>query len=460
MQQSSVAYKLKWGYKTKITSLRTAKEMCAQYKKKVRSVLNKNKALVRALVAAKAELSYFKEAASRWDKNENLHLPMLKLWLEADLDHIRALFENHVRAATLVKGLLTPGANVTLTAADGLLNQSTTESMDEQQASPHPPGSRYCGRDRSLSMVLEEDEEYGMDFMAQPHHLTEPLQPEPEIGRFSKVTFRKKRRSGRRRSLLEDPLLASLDQPSVAPAAASSMAQVLSSPVSEGSPGVTESSLLSPTCVFDMGFMETPSHTLPTEKVADFRVDEHGPEKARTRRSQSALKARPSEGVQKKATSLIFGPSHSGQMAGDADVAIPPRQSVNREQQDEGGGGTQLPRCSAALDVAGPRPEGHSALQPRQDLCADKKPPQARKSRGRKKTADSKAPAPPKPADPSSPPSRTRRRGRLPLDEPVAAGPSSAVGEGSPPRRPSGRPVRSATKCATYKEPDLRVKLR
>ncbi|XP_077531862.1 uncharacterized protein LOC144144337 isoform X2 [Haemaphysalis longicornis] len=426
MQQSSVAYKLKWGYKTKITSLRTAKEMCAQYKKKVRSVLNKNKALVRALVAAKAELSYFKEAASRWDKNENLHLPMLKLWLEADLDHIRALFENHVRAATLVKGLLTPGANVTLTAADGLLNQSTTESMDEQQASPHPPGSRYCGRDRSLSMVLEEDEEYGMDFMAQPHHLTEPLQPEPEIGRFSK----------------------------------GSMAQVLSSPVSEGSPGVTESSLLSPTCVFDMGFMETPSHTLPTEKVADFRVDEHGPEKARTRRSQSALKARPSEGVQKKATSLIFGPSHSGQMAGDADVAIPPRQSVNREQQDEGGGGTQLPRCSAALDVAGPRPEGHSALQPRQDLCADKKPPQARKSRGRKKTADSKAPAPPKPADPSSPPSRTRRRGRLPLDEPVAAGPSSAVGEGSPPRRPSGRPVRSATKCATYKEPDLRVKLR
>lgn len=261
-----------------------------------------------------------------------------------------------------------------------------------------------------------------------------------------------------------------------------SMAQGLSLPVNEDSPGVTESPLLSPTCVFDVGFMETPSPTQvmsrntlspekpapSTGKVAEFRVDQNGPPKGKTRPRRSALKAQSSEGLQRKAArQTFFGPSPSRPTAGGGDaaadvindVAIPPALSVNRQQQDEGGGDTQLPRCSAALDVAGPRPEGNSALQPRQDL-SDKKPPQARKSRGRKKTADSKAPVAPQPADPSSPPSHTRRHGRLTLAEPAAAGPSSSVGEGSPPRRPSGRPSRGPPKCPTYKEANLRLKLR
>ncbi|XP_077532382.1 uncharacterized protein LOC144144734 [Haemaphysalis longicornis] len=227
------------------------------------------------------------------------------------------------------------------------------------------------------------------------------------------------------------------------------MAQGLSLPVSDGSPRGKEALLLSPTCVFDMGFMETPSptqvlsrNTLPPEKVAlsprevaDFRVDENGSPEARTRPRQSALKAPPTEGVQNEAACLtFFGLSRSGQMAGDADVAIPPGERVNR-QQDEGGGGdgpqdvyygTQLPRCSAALDVVGPRPKRNAAFQPKRHLCRDEKPPHARKLRGRKKTADSKAPAPPQPAQPSSPPPRTRRRGRLPLAEPVATGTSSS----------------------------------
>ncbi|XP_077534497.1 uncharacterized protein LOC144146417 [Haemaphysalis longicornis] len=318
MPQSSIAYNLKWGNTTKTTSFIRAQGMCAQFKKKVRSVLKKNKVLVRALVSARTELAYFKEVASRWDKNESLYLAMLQLWLEADLDHIRALFENHVRATTHVKGLLTPDANVTLTAADSLMIKSTTESPDEQQVSPHPPGSRYNGRDRDMSVVLEENEKYETDIMAPLHDLAETLQPEPEIGRFSRATFRKNSsRSGRRRSLLpEDPLLASIDPPSVAPAAAAytstarplltcprartpcraakegarfhswfedsgssraamrvhhrrlpspvipgAMAHGLSLPLNEGSPGVTESSLLSPPCVFDMGFMETPRPT-------------------------------------------------------------------------------------------------------------------------------------------------------------------------------------------------------
>ncbi|XP_077534496.1 uncharacterized protein LOC144146416 [Haemaphysalis longicornis] len=109
------------------------------------------------------------------------------------------------------------------------------------------------------------------------------------------------------------------------------------------------------------------------------------------------------------------------------------------------------------LRRSGPSTEGNSVLQPRQDLCDDKKPPQARKSWMRTKTADAKEPAPPQPGDPSSPPSDTRRYGRLPLEEPVAAGPSSSVGEGIPPRRPSGRPSRGPPKCPTYKEANLRV---
>ncbi|XP_077539831.1 uncharacterized protein LOC144152405 [Haemaphysalis longicornis] len=189
MPQSSIAYNLKWGHTTKSTSFITAQEMCAQFKKEVRSVLKKNKALVRALVAAKTELAYFKEAARRWDKNEGLYLPMLKLWLEADLDHIRALLENHVRATTLVKDLLTPGANATLTAADSLLNKSTTGPPDEQQASPHPPSSSRCGQVCSLSMVLEQDEEHRTHIMAPLPELTEPLQSEPDMGRLSRELY-------------------------------------------------------------------------------------------------------------------------------------------------------------------------------------------------------------------------------------------------------------------------------
>lgn len=435
MKHSEVKYNLKWGNYNKRASLRTA-QICAQYKRRFLSVLDKNKELVRALIEAQEQVAYFKEAASRWDKNECLHLPMLKALLEEDLDHILALRENGLRASALVKGLLTPGANVSLTAADILLNESTMEPSDEQQASPHPPGSRYRGRDRSLSIVLEEEQNY----IGQ-------LQPEPEIDPFSRVTLRKKNcLSGLRRNLLlEEPLHSSYDQPSVLPAAAGR---------SSHSPGRTEAWLRSPTCASPTQFMSR--NTVPPEKLAlspvevgVVRVEKDAPE-ARTPPRQAVRHSGPSEHV----------------MAGDADVAIQPGQSVN-QQQDEGVGGEgledgetemQLQQCSAALDVTKPRPKRNAALQTRRNLCHDQKPPQANKSRGRKKNENSKAPAPPQPADPS--PSHTRRRFRLPLAEPVAAGPSSSVGEGSPPRRSSGRPSRAPPKCLTYKEGNLKVKLR
>lgn len=49
----------------------------ATYKRKMLSVLKANKALVRALAAARAEMAELKAAASRWGKNEDLYLPIV-----------------------------------------------------------------------------------------------------------------------------------------------------------------------------------------------------------------------------------------------------------------------------------------------------------------------------------------------------------------------------------------------
>ncbi|XP_077526552.1 uncharacterized protein LOC144138235 isoform X2 [Haemaphysalis longicornis] len=217
MPQSSVRYNLKWLHKNKSTSVTSAQEMCATYKRKMLSVLKANKALVRALAAARAEMAELKAAASRWGKNEDLYLPILKGWLEADMGHIRALFESHVRASTLLKDLLTADANITLTAASSLLHETACESPPKEPPSLHPPGSRLCNQACSMSMVLEEDDE---DRTA----VVEPLQdiaqtPEPEISLSSRVTVRKKgSRSGHRCSLpVDEPLPASADQSPVVP---------------------------------------------------------------------------------------------------------------------------------------------------------------------------------------------------------------------------------------------------
>lgn len=599
MPQPSARYNLKWGNTTKSTPSATAQEMCATYKRKIRTVLAKNKALVRALATAKTEMAELKEAASRWDKIEGLYLPMLKRWLEADMGPIRALFENHVRVTSLLKDLLTPGANVSLTAADSLLKETAcespaSESPASEPAALHPPGSRYCDQDRSMSMVLEEDEDNRTEVVEPLHDLAET--PEPEISRSSRVTVRKKSsRSGRRCSLPGDePLPVSVDQPPVVPsfavvdqeasilvaeitgqeknvvcaetvvvpppdklkghsaheysAAFSHRPKIPRTPCSAAeedsrfnpwsedvgsSPalarvqrrraseaalplwpgrrvsairprrnsiapgamaqgflarrlsGPADSSLLSPTGVLDATFVESPSPTQVLRrsirspgKVADFRRDENSPPEARTRHRKSAFKSRPSEGVQKKRASRVtfFVQKGRTEMAGDTaedpinDTAIPPAQRVDGQWEKGGGdgprdgaGGTQQQRPSAVLDAGGPRPRGNTALHPRQDHCVDEKPPQARKSRGKKsqglkETADHKAPAPPQLVSPCSP--HTRRSGCLPLAEPAAADRSSLVGEGSPPRRSSGRPARTATKCATYKEINLNVKLR
>lgn len=612
MPHSSVRYNFKWGNTTKSTSFTTAMDMCAKYKRKMRSVLKKNKELARALGAAKAENAELKADASRWNKIEGLYLPTLRLWLEADRDHIRALFENHVRSTRLLQDLLTPGGDITLTAANSLLNETTSEPRDSQRAPLHPPGSRYSDQDRSMSMVLEEEQEDNTVILEPLSELVEPLETEPEISRSSRVTVRKKSRHSGRHCIppLDEPLLVSVDQPSAMPSfavvdeeASSLVAEItgqeknvvcaetvvvpppeklkghsadeysaafshrpkiprtpysaakdarrvpgpgdacsspvltqaqhrrvseialppwprkrvsairprrnssmpgsivqgplsrrLSGPVGERSPEVTDASLLSPTCVFDVAFVESPSPTqvlerntlspqkvaLSPAKVADFRVDKNSPPEAKTVRRKSVLKSRPSEGGKKKAASRLTFVLQKGrsQMGGDAagdlnsGAASPLAQGVGQQREDGCGDGPQdvegsaQQQRSAALDVAEGPHRGNTALHPKQDHCVDEKPPEVRKSRGKKsqsrksqgkKTAGSKEPAP-QPANP--PPPHARRSSCFPLPEPVAAGPTSSMGEGSPPRRSSGRPARSATKCATYNEVSLKVKLR
>lgn len=217
MPQSSVRYNLKWLHKNKSTSVTSAQEMCATYKRKMLSVLKANKALVRALAAARAEMAELKAAASRWGKNEDLYLPILKGWLEADMGHIRALFESHVRASTLLKDLLTPDANITLTAASSLLHETACESPPKEPPSLHPPGSRLCNQACSMSMVLEEDDEDRTAVVEPLQHIAQT--PEPEISLSSRVTVRKKgSRSGHRCSLpVDEPLPASADQSPVVP---------------------------------------------------------------------------------------------------------------------------------------------------------------------------------------------------------------------------------------------------
>ncbi|XP_077526559.1 uncharacterized protein LOC144138248 isoform X2 [Haemaphysalis longicornis] len=217
MPQSSVRYNLKWLHKNKSTSVTSAQEMCATYKRKMLSVLKANKALVRALAAARAEMAELKVAASRWGKNEDLYLPILKGWLEADMGHIRALFESHVRASTLLKDLLTPDANIALTAASSLLHETACESPPKEPPSLHPPGSRLCNQACSMSMVLEEDDEDRTAVVEPLQHIAQT--PEPEISLSSRVTVRKKgSRSGHRCSLpVDEPLPASADQSPVVP---------------------------------------------------------------------------------------------------------------------------------------------------------------------------------------------------------------------------------------------------
>ncbi|XP_077536956.1 uncharacterized protein LOC144149276 isoform X2 [Haemaphysalis longicornis] len=62
----------------------------------------------------------------------------LKGWLEVDMGHIRVLSESHVRASTLLKDLLTPDANITLTAASSLLHDTSCESPPKEPALPCP----------------------------------------------------------------------------------------------------------------------------------------------------------------------------------------------------------------------------------------------------------------------------------------------------------------------------------
>ncbi|XP_077533988.1 uncharacterized protein LOC144145977 isoform X2 [Haemaphysalis longicornis] len=194
MPRYPVRYNVRWGSGSKSDINTLAVEKCERYKRKLHATLRKNKGLaqknrmlVQALEAAKAQIKELEVVERRKLKIDSLILPQLKAWLDETKGCTRTALQLLMRSSKLMQDLLDPEVNVTLAAETSLPNDTTTP---EPRPSLHPPGSQHCDQDRSLSKVLEEDEEEEdrTEIIGESlPDFTEPLEAEPEVGRSSRV---------------------------------------------------------------------------------------------------------------------------------------------------------------------------------------------------------------------------------------------------------------------------------